>query len=551
MTIVRWEPLREINSLQSEMNRLFNTFFDTPRRATGGTLRRWVPAMDLVETGDHFVLRADLPGLSEADVEIELEDGTLTVSGERKAEHEERERGLLPRRARLRRVPPLAHAAQGRRRATRSPRGSTTACSRSASRSPRRASRARSRSRAPARRRSRAATPRQRGQRSVRPPARRARGPATAALGSARRARFEIHAPRPRLARPRRHAAPRPRRGPHAGVRPAGDEGAWSRGSRPREVADARLRHGARQHVPPVPRRRATSWSRGCGGLHEFMRWDAPDHHRLRRLPGLLDGPRHGRRRDQGPRGAGARRAPARSSRSSEEGVRFRSYLDGSRALHGARDLDGGPGRARLRHRARVRRVHAVPRRPRLHRALDRAHAPLARPLPGLARRARARRTRSSTASSRAASTRTCGARRRRRSPRAARRDRDRRLARARTRRRCTRSSTGRPTSWRHASRAAPPARHRRRRRPHRAASSSGIDTFDCAMPTRLGRHGMAIVPDPEQPLARRPRRRAAAATRDEPIMEGCPCPACARGYTRGYLHYLLKRARADRRCGC
>ena len=93
MTIVRWEPLRELGSLQNEMNRLFNTVFDAPAPGNGGTLRRWMPAMDLVESGDHFVLRADLPGMSEEDIKIEFEDGTLTVSGERKAEHEEREEG--------------------------------------------------------------------------------------------------------------------------------------------------------------------------------------------------------------------------------------------------------------------------------------------------------------------------------------------------------------------------------------------------------------------------------------------------------------------------
>jgi HSP20 family protein len=92
MTIVRWEPMRELTSLQSEMNRLFNTVFDTPE-ATGG-MRRWVPAMDLVETQDDFVLRADLPGLSEEDVKIEIEDNVLTVSGERSAEHDSREEGF-------------------------------------------------------------------------------------------------------------------------------------------------------------------------------------------------------------------------------------------------------------------------------------------------------------------------------------------------------------------------------------------------------------------------------------------------------------------------
>jgi HSP20 family protein len=92
VTIVRWEPFRELSSLQTEMNRLFNAAFDTPRGNDGG--RRWMPAMDLVETDEHFVLRADLPGMTESDVNIELEDNVLTVSGERKAEHQEKGEGF-------------------------------------------------------------------------------------------------------------------------------------------------------------------------------------------------------------------------------------------------------------------------------------------------------------------------------------------------------------------------------------------------------------------------------------------------------------------------
>jgi HSP20 family protein len=98
MALIRWEPAREINSLQQEMNRLFSSFFD-PAMAAGATgesgdVRRWIPAMDLVETDEHFVLRADLPGLSEADVDLSLEDNVLTLSGERKVEHEERGQGF-------------------------------------------------------------------------------------------------------------------------------------------------------------------------------------------------------------------------------------------------------------------------------------------------------------------------------------------------------------------------------------------------------------------------------------------------------------------------
>jgi HSP20 family protein len=98
MALVRWEPVRELTSLQTEMNRLFNTFFETPSTGggggNGGALRRWLPPMDLVETDEHFVLRADLPGLSEEDVSIELEDSVLTVAGERKAEHEDKKEGF-------------------------------------------------------------------------------------------------------------------------------------------------------------------------------------------------------------------------------------------------------------------------------------------------------------------------------------------------------------------------------------------------------------------------------------------------------------------------
>ena len=72
------------------------------------------------------------------------------------------------------------------------------------------------------------------------------------------------------------------------------------------------------------------------------------------------------------------------------------------------------------------------------------------------------------------------------------------------------------------------------------AGVGMGIDTFDCALPTRLGRHGVALVPDPltrwRLDLVKGRCREA-----DEPILEGCRCPACSAGYSRGYLHYLLR----------
>jgi HSP20 family protein len=80
MAIVRWEPFRDL----SELNRLF---------APAATQRRWLPALDLVETADQFVLTADLPGLGEDDVKIEVEDRVLTISGERTRASEENKAG--------------------------------------------------------------------------------------------------------------------------------------------------------------------------------------------------------------------------------------------------------------------------------------------------------------------------------------------------------------------------------------------------------------------------------------------------------------------------
>jgi len=71
------------------------------------------------------------------------------------------------------------------------------------------------------------------------------------------------------------------------------------------------------------------------------------------------------------------------------------------------------------------------------------------------------------------------------------------------------------------------------------AAVAAGIDTFDCATPTRLGRHGTALIPDPERRW-RVELRKARWLGSKEPIAEGCPCPAC-RDHTRGYIHYLVR----------
>jgi queuine tRNA-ribosyltransferase len=67
-----------------------------------------------------------------------------------------------------------------------------------------------------------------------------------------------------------------------------------------------------------------------------------------------------------------------------------------------------------------------------------------------------------------------------------------------------------------------------------------GIDTFDCAMPTRLGRHGTALVPDPGSRW-RLDLTKASQRESPEPLLDGCPCPACSKGFSRAYLSYLAR----------
>ena len=66
-----------------------------------------------------------------------------------------------------------------------------------------------------------------------------------------------------------------------------------------------------------------------------------------------------------------------------------------------------------------------------------------------------------------------------------------------------------------------------------------GLDSFDCAVPTRLGRHGMALAPLPDRRYRYDVRRRSNEAE-DGPLVEGCPCTACT-GFSRAYVHYLSR----------
>ena len=83
--LTRRTPNRTLRSLQREVDSLFDRFFDGTGSDQGGPAV-WVPQTDLVETDEEFQLRLDVPGMSTEDIDINLQNGTLTVRGERTSE---------------------------------------------------------------------------------------------------------------------------------------------------------------------------------------------------------------------------------------------------------------------------------------------------------------------------------------------------------------------------------------------------------------------------------------------------------------------------------
>lgn len=89
MALVRWNPMRNLLSLQEEMNRLFDEFFRSGNgKETSWGLRTWTPSVDIYETDDALVFEAELPGMSKDDVNIEIHNNTLILRGQRKHEAE-------------------------------------------------------------------------------------------------------------------------------------------------------------------------------------------------------------------------------------------------------------------------------------------------------------------------------------------------------------------------------------------------------------------------------------------------------------------------------
>ena len=88
MAISRWYPIREVASLQDRVNSLFQDFAGDGQTVTAAA---FAPAVDVYENGEKVVLKLDVPGIKEEDLDIRVENQTLSVRGERKFEKEEKE----------------------------------------------------------------------------------------------------------------------------------------------------------------------------------------------------------------------------------------------------------------------------------------------------------------------------------------------------------------------------------------------------------------------------------------------------------------------------
>lgn len=84
MAVRRWDPFRDLLTIQNEMNRLFGHTYGPGASADAETQGSWVPALDIYETDDRYIITAELAGMSTEDLDIEVEDNVLTLRGDRK-----------------------------------------------------------------------------------------------------------------------------------------------------------------------------------------------------------------------------------------------------------------------------------------------------------------------------------------------------------------------------------------------------------------------------------------------------------------------------------
>ncbi len=95
MALVRWEPFREIDSLQKEMNRLLDSFYPTSLPKDDFDRLSFVPAAEMSETPEAIDLKLEIPGLEAKDLDVEVQADSVSIKGERKSEEKTEENGTI------------------------------------------------------------------------------------------------------------------------------------------------------------------------------------------------------------------------------------------------------------------------------------------------------------------------------------------------------------------------------------------------------------------------------------------------------------------------
>lgn len=93
MNLVKWDPFRELEEVSNHLNRIFGR---TPARAETGhemlAMADWTPSVDISETDTAYLIKAEIPGVKKEDIKVTIQDGMVTIQGERKMEKEEKDK---------------------------------------------------------------------------------------------------------------------------------------------------------------------------------------------------------------------------------------------------------------------------------------------------------------------------------------------------------------------------------------------------------------------------------------------------------------------------
>jgi HSP20 family protein len=93
-SLTPWRGSKQVDHFRNEIDRLFDRFFDWRPTLFGSEEREWVPSMDISETSEEVIVKAEVPGMDAKDIQVSISNNILTIQGEKKHEKEEKEENV-------------------------------------------------------------------------------------------------------------------------------------------------------------------------------------------------------------------------------------------------------------------------------------------------------------------------------------------------------------------------------------------------------------------------------------------------------------------------